>query len=421
MSKNKLVYLIDDDAATGKWVASQIHHYGYDVQGFTTLRAAADAIRRNLPDVIVMDMCFPEGGHAGSKFVASMREAITQDVPVIFMSGLDNIESRLEAVRSGGKAYLVKPADIAELVDWIDRLTKQEKQDVAYHVMVIDDDHSTASLYSKILNEAGMVTKEVNDPLQVLETLYDFSPELILMDMYMPDCSGLELAGVIRQQSAYVGIPIVFLSSETNAEIQMEAMSEGGDDFLTKPIHPAHLVASVSTRAERYRVLRALMAKDSLTGLINHGKLQEQLAFELARAMRSRTPLSFAMIDLDHFKSVNDRYGHPVGDRVLKSVAHMLKERLRKTDIAGRYGGEEFAVIMPDTSGVDAVMVLDEVRKVFSDLVQHAGAAEFNCTFSCGVAEYDPKGPPIQAIDKKADDTLYMAKKLGRNRVELNV
>lgn len=162
------------------------------------------------------------------------------------------------------------------------------------------------------------------------------------------------------------------------------------------------------------------MARDSLTGLLNHGKLQEQLDFELTRTLRNRTPLSFAMIDLDHFKSVNDRFGHPVGDRVLKSVAHLLKERLRKTDITGRYGGEEFAVIMPDTPGVDAVMVLDEVRKVFSNLVQHAGATEFNCTFSCGVAEYDPKGPPIQDVNKKADETLYMAKKLGRNRVELS-
>lgn len=255
MSKSKLVYMIDDDVATGKWIASQIHHYGYDVKGFTTLRSAADAIRKNRPDAIVMDMCFQEGGHAGAKFVVSMRGAVSPSIPVIFLSGLDDIQSRLEAVRAGGMAYLVKPADIAELVDWIDRLTTREAQE-AYHVLIVDDDRATAKFHNKILSDAGMVVKEVNDPMQVLESLYDFSPELILMDMYMPNCSGLELAGVIRQQSAYVGIPIVFLSSETNVNVHMDAMREGGDDFLIKPIEASHLVASVKARAERYRTLR---------------------------------------------------------------------------------------------------------------------------------------------------------------------
>lgn len=419
VNKNKLIYLVDDDVALGKWVGSQIHHYGYDVQGFPSLRSAADAVRKNPPDAIIMDVCFPEGAHAGPKFVASMREAVSKNIPVIFMSGIDDIQSRLEAVRSGGLAYLTKPADIAELVDWVDRLTAKKEHD-AYHILIVDDDKATARFHSKILSDAGMVTKEVNDPLEVLEALYDFSPELILMDMYMPSCSGLELAGVIRQQSAFVGIPIVFLSSETDIDVQMKAMSEGGDDFLNKPIDAKHLVASVSARAERYRTLRSLMAKDSLTGLLNHGKIQEQLDFEVARAMRYRAPLSFAMLDLDHFKAVNDKYGHAVGDRVIKSIARLLKERLRQTDFVGRYGGEEFAIIMLDTTGVDAVGVVDGIRKVFSQIVQKAGDADFNCTFSCGVAEYDPKGPPIQNLAQKADETLYLAKREGRNRVELS-
>lgn len=419
MNKNKLVYLVDDDIALGKWVASQIHYYGYDVQGFPSLRSAADAIKKNRPDTIIMDVCFPEGTLAGPKFVASMREAVNKDIPVIFMSGIDDIHSRLEAVRSGGRAYLTKPADIAELVDWVDRLTEKKEHD-AYHILIVDDDKATAGFHSKILSDAGMVTKAVNDPLEVLETLYEFSPELILMDMYMPSCSGLELASVIRQQSAFVGIPIVFLSSETDINVQMQAMNEGGDDFLNKPIDASHLVASVTARAERYRALRSLMAKDSLTGLLNHGKIQEQLDFEVARAMRYRSPLSFAMLDLDHFKSVNDQYGHSAGDRVLKSISRLLKERLRKTDFVGRYGGEEFAIIMPDTTGVVAVGVVDEIRKVFSQIVQKTGDVNFNCTFSCGVAEYDPKGPPIQNLAQQADETLYLAKREGRNRVELS-
>lgn len=419
MSKNKLVYLVDSDVALGKWVASQIHYYGYDVQGFPTLRGAAEAIRKKQPDALVVSLSFPDGADAGARFVASLRETVSRQIPAIFTSGLDDMQSRLTVVRSGGQAYLTKPVDIADLVTWIDRLTSQQEHN-AYHVLIVDDDKAMAAFHSKILSDAGMVTKVVSDPMQALESLYDFSPELMLMDMHMPACSGMELAGVIRQQAAYIGIPIVFLSSETDLNVQMQAMREGGDDFLTKPIDPGHLVASVSARAERYRSLRSRMARDSLTGLLNHGKILEQLDFELSRAMRNRTPLSFAMLDLDHFKSVNDTYGHPAGDGVLKSVSRLLKERLRKTDFIGRYGGEEFAVIMPDTSGVDAVSVLDEVRKAFSRIVQRANKNDFNCTFSCGIAEYDPKGPPLQNITQKADATLYLAKKEGRDRVELS-
>jgi diguanylate cyclase (GGDEF)-like protein len=419
MSKNKLVYLVDDDVASGKWLALQIHHYGYDVRGFPTLRGAKDAIKKMQPDVVVIDMCFADEACAGAEFIAWMRETVQEDIPVIFMSGQDGIESRLEAVRAGGKAYFTKPVDVGELVDWIDTLTAPRQQSI-YHILIVDDDVSTAMFHSKALNDAGMLTKQENDPMRVMETIRDFSPELILMDMYMPDCTGQELASVIRQQPAYVGIPIVFLSSETSIKVQMAAMSEGGDDFLIKPIEPQHLVASVSARAERYRTLRSRMARDSLTGLLNHGKILEQLDFEQARAIRNRSALSFAMIDLDHFKSVNDKFGHPVGDRVLKSLSRLLKERLRKTDIVGRYGGEEFAVIMPDTTGADAVGVLDNVRKIFSQVIQHAGADDFSCTFSCGVAEYDTNGPPTQNIGKTADDTLYLAKQKGRNCVELS-
>ncbi|MCX7627525.1 MAG: diguanylate cyclase [Methylophilaceae bacterium] len=419
IKENKLVYLIDEDVAFGRWVASQIHYYGYQVRGFQTLHSAAVAIKKRPPDAVVVSFSFAEDATAGAKFVEAMRKTMTEDIPAIFMSTLDDIHARLLAVRSGGKAFLTKPVDTSELVDWINRLTA-EREHAPYQVLIVDDDKVSLTLYSKILRDAGMITREINDPMLVLESLYHFSPELILMDMYMPLCSGMELASVIRQQAAYIGIPIVFLSAETRLDVQMSAMREGGDDFLVKPIDAQHLIASIAARAERYRGLRSRMSKDSLTGLLNHGKLMEQLDFELARAMRNHQPLSFAMIDLDHFKKINDTYGHPVGDRVLKSVSQLLRDRLRKTDFIGRYGGEEFAVIMPDTAGVYAVGVLDEIRRAFSEIVHSAGNARFKCTFSCGVAEYDPKGPPLQNLAQKADETLYLAKRNGRNRVEIN-
>jgi diguanylate cyclase (GGDEF)-like protein len=215
---------------------------------------------------------------------------------------------------------------------------------------------------------------------------------------------------------AYVSVPIVFLSAETNVNRQLEAMGQGGDDFLTKPIRPEHLISSVRIRADRYRILRSLMVQDSLTGLLNHTRTKERLDIELARAERLGSPLCFAMIDIDHFKRVNDTYGHPMGDRVIRSLSRLLSQRLRKTDIVGRYGGEEFAVVLPDTTLDQAERVLDEVRESFSNISQPAEQGAFNCTFSCGIAAYPGHAGAIE-LNNAADKALYDAKHAGRNRV----
>ena len=233
-----------------------------------------------------------------------------------------------------------------------------------------------------------MTTAVVTDPEQTLESLIEFRPELILMDVYMPGCSGMELANVIRQDETYIDIPIVYLSSETDVGRQLAAMGRGGDDFLTKPIQSDHLISSVTSRAERYRILRRFMIRDSLTGLLNHSRTKEQLDIEVARAQRNQSSLAFAIIDIDLFKSVNDTYGHYTGDQVIKNLSRLLQQRLRKTDTIGRYGGEEFGVILSDMDAAAAMKVLDAVRLDFSRISQQAREATFSVTFSCGIAAF---------------------------------
>ncbi|MCX7172009.1 MAG: diguanylate cyclase [Proteobacteria bacterium] len=226
----------------------------------------------------------------------------------------------------------------------------------------------------------------------------------------------MELAKVIRQLDAFVSIPIVFLSVEANLDKQLLAMGLGGDDFLVKPIQPEHLVAAVTNRIGRSLALRSFIVRDSLTGLFNHTTLEEQLEREVARATRRRTQLSFAMLDIDHFKQVNDTYGHPIGDRVIKSLALLLKQRLRKTDIVGRYGGEEFAVIFGDADAATAVRLMNVIRSDFAQLKHLAGDMEFSVTFSCGIADISHFGDPAR-ICEAADKALYQAKHAGRNQV----
>lgn len=255
-----------------------------------------------------------------------------------------------------------------------------------------------------------------SQPDKVLSAIGDFNPDLILMDMYMPTCDGQELSRIIRQYESFTSIPIVFLSSETNVKKQLAAMQIGADDFLTKPIDPEHLVMSVATRVQRHRILSSYMVQDSLTGLLNHTKLKQRLDQTLQKALRSKIPMAFAMIDIDHFKRVNDNHGHPTGDRVIKSLARLLQKRLRKTDSIGRYGGEEFAVIFWDADVAAASRILDEIREDFAKIEHRADGEAFSCTFSAGVAGF-PEYPDGHSINGAADRALYVAKRQGRNRV----
>jgi diguanylate cyclase (GGDEF)-like protein len=236
--------------------------------------------------------------------------------------------------------------------------------------------------------------------------------------MYLPDCNGIELARMIRQMENFVSVPIVFLSAETDRERQLAALMMGADDFLIKPVKPEHLIASITSRIERYRKLRSLMIYDGLTNLLNHSTIKERLVKELLRSERDKQPLSFAMLDLDHFKNVNDRYGHSAGDRVLKSLARMLKQRLRRTDLIGRYGGEEFSIIFPNTTAAEAASVVDKLRESFAHIHHLGSDGFFSVTFSCGIASF-PEYKTAVAISNAADKALYQAKESGRNRISV--
>jgi diguanylate cyclase (GGDEF)-like protein len=410
----RLVAILEPSASDAEALATQVSHFGYRCQTFGSPEAMLDYAAGHTLKALILPAANPAGIAALAPITAL---AAKRGLPVLFTSDQSDLPTRLAGVRAGGIAYFTKPVDAAALVDQLDRLDPDNVGE-PYRVLIIDDQPIDAALYASALDSVGMITYIANDPLATLNALREFNPELVLLDMYMPGVSGAELAQVIRQQSAYVSIPLVFLSAETDVDRQHEAMRNGADDFLTKPINLQHLVASVTTRAQRYRELRSFMQRDSLTGLLNHTKSKEYLDTEVARAEREHWPLSFAMVDIDHFKKVNDTFGHPVGDRVIKSIARLLQQRLRRSDLVGRYGGEEFAVIMSNTTGETAARVMDEIREAFSRIQHQANNAEFSATFSCGVAELRP-GMSTNELASKADKALYQAKHRGRNQVVL--
>lgn len=411
----RLVYVCDDEPLVAEQLCSQLVCFGYDAVSFTEPKKLREAVLAHLPDVVIMDIQFPAEARDGAEFLAALWQETEQVVPSIFLSARSDFDARLKAVEAGGEAYFCKPARALELVGAIDELTHQQPHE-PYRIMVVDDESAVAAYHAVILQEAGMATCQVNAAEQVLDVLREFRPDMVLMDMYMPRCNGRDLAKVVRQLPEYVGLPIVFLSSETDRKKQFSAMRIGAEGFLTKPVVPEELVDAVAIRAERMRTLRGLMARDSLTGLFNHTTTTQLLDNAISAVKRSGQSLCFVMIDIDHFKSVNDTHGHPVGDRVILVLARILQQRLRNSDVVGRYGGEEFAVILQGMAVEQAFVLVDELRQDFSQVVFHSDQGDFKCTFSAGIACY-PAHRRLDALRAASDKALYEAKRAGRNRV----
>ena len=417
-TERKLIYLVEDDASLATDLMLQLGHFGYTVKTFETPKQLLEIPVDPMLAAVLMDIVFPQGDLAGPEAIIQLSVAKQLRTPVIFFSSRNDLIARLAAARAGGAAYLVKPIDVGALIARLDNLVTDLPPE-PYRVLIVDDNGPLANHHAFTLQSVGISSDIVTDPMTILAHLDDFKPDLVLMDMYMPGCTGAELAAVIRQLENYVLVPIVYLSTETDTDRRLIAMQLGADDFLTKPITPEHLISAVSTRLRRYRVLRSHIEQDSLTGLLNHAAAKDRLTTETARAARQQGVFCLAALDLDHFKNVNDTYGHLIGDGVLKNLAELLKRRLRRTDIVGRIGGEEFVVILPDTDTKQALHLLNELREAFSLVRQRASHnLTFTTTFSCGIAEYK-LGANANDIHLLADQALYQAKQAGRNRVML--
>jgi diguanylate cyclase (GGDEF)-like protein len=264
-----------------------------------------------------------------------------------------------------------------------------------------------------------MTTHAVSDPLQTIDAIREFRPDAVVIDLHMDSCKGTDLCAVIRQYDDLVGMPVLFLSGETRWELQRQAMDAGVDDFLVKPVAAKRLVAAIRARVQRLRRLDAFALRDSLTGVFNHATFAERLRAEVTRARRGRTALSVAILDLDHFKTVNDTHGHPAGDRVLHTLAQLLRGSVRESDTVARCGGEEFAVVLPGADAENAATVLDEIRVGFARVVHVSSFGDFRVTLSAGVARLEGNGDAV-AVTEAADKALYEAKRGGRNRVVLH-
>ncbi len=411
------VFVADDDPAFRMKVARALALAGIDTLEVLTPNSLVDAVRSDPPDGIVVGARFHAS--SGSAVVARLRALPGGEAPAVFVVGdRSGFSDRVEALHAGADAVFDRPLDEEGLVRRLSAFLEKERAEPS-RVLSVEDDPDQAAFVKGVLESGGHVVKVCRDPACFEADVIAFRPDLVLLDVNLPGVSGYDLARLLRQNEAHAALPVVFLTAEGRDDARIRSVRAGGDDHLVKPVAPGLLLSAVTARLERARTIRGLLTRDGLTGLTNHTAFLEGLRAAWKRHDRS-PGRGFALVslDLDSFKSVNDRHGHPTGDRVLAALGALLRRRLRGTDLLGRLGGEEFAVVLEDLRGDEALALVSRLLDEFSKTDFPADGGAFHVTFSAGISFLSP-GMSLEAWRASADEALYAAKRAGRSRVVL--
>ncbi len=286
-------------------------------------------------------------------------------------------------------------------------------------VLLVEHDPAQAEMITHWLEQVNAKVTHCTDGAAAREAMARETPDLILTDTRLPGIDGLSLARLVRQDARFALTPIVFLTHHDTVADQIEALSAGADHYLTEPVDRELLTHLVINRAERGRRLREMVHRDGLTGLLNHATLMAELEHAVEYARRHGESFAFLMIDVDHFKRVNDRYGHIVGDQVLLHVARVFQTTARASDLIGRYGGEEFGMILRRTDRGGAAILAGKLRTALTEQPAVVAAGESIPIRCCiGVAAYPDDAATAGELAQLADAALYRAKAAGRDRVE---
>jgi diguanylate cyclase (GGDEF)-like protein len=412
------VLLVTADAGVRRQLLPLLEAEGLSVSEAGTLKDARAALadERALPSAVVVDVDLPDG--SGHELIVEIRRLSSgEGVAVVVMSPRGGFLDKVEAITSGADGYFEKPVDWKALLRRLQHLLESSRP-APSKVLSVEDDPEQAAYVKAILESAGHTVFVCSDPAQFDAMLREHAPDLVLMDILLPGVTGYDLVRYLRQDEKYATLPVLFLTTEGQLQSRYHTARVGGDDHLVKPVVAPLLLSTVAARIERSRFVRQLLSRDGLTRLLTHTAFIEAAQTLHTRQQEDASrPVAWVMIDVDHFKSVNDRFGHPVGDRVLASLAALLRRRLRQSDHVGRYGGEEFATLIEELPEGEVVRLVERLLAEFGAMEHHAADGQaFHTTFSAGVAMLQP-GMSFDAWKKASDDALYAAKSAGRNRV----
>ncbi|HYC91454.1 MAG TPA: diguanylate cyclase [Thermoanaerobaculia bacterium] len=321
------------------------------------------------------------------------------DVIVIGEAGF---EEKMRALRSGAEAFVTRPLDVLALVRRVAAL-RERKERPARRILAVEDDTVTIALIRGILSAAGYEIEICRDPRDFEKMLVAFQPDLLLMDVQLSDdVTGHDLVRYVRQSERFSTVPVIIVTSDSERRAILESTNAGADMLVTKPVDWDLLLSQIAARLERATVVRELTDRDPLTGVLTRGAFDARM-----RQRGAGGNAVLVLMDLDHFKVINDTHGHAAGDRVLTSLGTLLRRRLRYSDVVSRYGGEEFALLLENVSLAGAA---DLCERLLAEL----GEMEPGVTFSAGLA---PLQESFEESYRRADAALYEAKRAGRARI----
>ncbi|MCZ7585119.1 MAG: diguanylate cyclase [Deltaproteobacteria bacterium] len=284
-------------------------------------------------------------------------------------------------------------------------------------IFVVDDDQYLRRILTMVLEREGYRIHAAASAVEALPLIGREAPNLIISDVEMPEMDGFELRRRLSEDPETKNIPFIFLTGRSESDDQVHGLDLGAQDYITKPFEPPVLIARVRAVLRRVKAAALQARADSLTGLLNRQTLEEAVASELKRESRGNHSAALVFLDIDDFKKINDTHGHAVGDRVLKTLAGVLSAGTRESDIAGRYGGEEFVVLFADSDARAALGRMNDLMRLFGEACGEA--AGFSASFSAGIAEAPRHGKDFATLSQNADMAMYQAKRAGKARVTI--
>lgn len=449
------ILVVDDVPANIKLLEAKLTSEYYDVITAKDGYEAIEVAKKHKPDLILLDVMMP--GIDGFETCKKLKEdAEVAHIPVVMVTALSEKSDRLKGLEVGADDFLTKPINdlallarvkslvrIKMLLDELrlrDKTNEQmglESADNKFisdisgaRVLVVDDDTVQGKQVSTKLSENYQVDW-VQETEGVVQKAKEGNYDIILMSTVLSDADGLRLATQIKSHEETRNVPVLVMVDEDDSRLMLKALEMGINDYMTMPVDRNEMTARVRTQIRRKRYQDALKAQyqksvsmavtDGLTGLYNRHFLNNHLTNMVRRALGDKKNLSVMIMDMDHFKMVNDTHGHDAGDRVLKQLAQVILNTSRATDLVARFGGEEFVVLMPETDEKAALNAANRVREAVEKVpfvIDEAGAT-IQKTISIGLANLHPDGDSAESLMKRADEALYGAKHSGRNQVKV--
>ncbi|MCW2307270.1 PleD family two-component system response regulator [Rhodobium gokarnense] len=448
------VLVVDDIPANTKLLEARLTAEYFEVLTANNGPDALAACQADKCDIVLLDVMMPgmDGFEVCRRLKADPR---TVHIPVVMVTALDQPADRVKGLEAGADDFLTKPVNDIALITRVKSLVRLKMltdewrmrsvtgRDIGFEdtaaaddfaakgkgrILLVDDRRSSYERMAASLAKSHDVTVET-DPQEALFRAAEGDFELVMISLALANFDGLRLCSQLRSLERTRMVPVLLITEpEDNARL-LRGLDLGVNDYLVRPIDKNEMMARTRTQIRRKRYtdhLRdnvqqtmELAVTDALTGLHNRRYLESHLATLVSQAVQRSKTLAVLMVDLDYFKAVNDTYGHDAGDDVLREFARRLRKNLRGIDLACRFGGEEFVVVMPETDLSLAVAVAERIRqKVAGEpFLVNGGARALDVTISVGLAMLDHYDDTPQTILKRADEALYAAKRDGRNRV----